>query len=336
MTKFLNNKIVLFLLPLALSAVIGLTANAQTGNCTVTGAMLRVTRPFNFSTFYNASNPPYVYIDIETANCSPGDTIKVSLTEVDAFVDDDISGGLGSGDACDGLYNQCMRERVVQVPAPQFTLALKAGEDECEGGAPDCRYFLRTWDELSTDAHEWFTGLRLEDGSVQNAGATSSLNYNCDTTCSSDHWFYLGPLSIYQGSHANDPDGGPAGGIPTPPGGGIPTPGGGGIPTPGGTATSAEGPTVIDLNLTNPLAGTIDTLPMLFQKIVYIIIKIAIPLIAIAIIYSGLLFVTARGNEEQLKKAKNALTFAIIGGLVLLASWLVANAIRDALTTLSD
>ncbi len=111
---------------------------------------------------------------------------------------------------------------------------------------------------------------------------------------------------------------------------------GGGEISPPNPVTTVSGPTVIDLGLTNPLAGTIDNLPQLFQKIVEIIIKIGIPLVAIAILYSGFLFVTARGNDSQLKTAKNALLFAVIGGLILLASWLVAEAIRDAIMTIND
>ncbi len=93
--------------------------------------------------------------------------------------------------------------------------------------------------------------------------------------------------------------------------------------------------TQINLNLVNPIASGVNSIPQFFQKVVDIIIKIAIPFVAIVLVYCGLLFVTARGDTAQLDKARNAFTYAVIGGLVLLASWLIAEAIRDALTTLA-
>ncbi len=102
----------------------------------------------------------------------------------------------------------------------------------------------------------------------------------------------------------------------------------------------ANGPGQIELNLINPIGGVdvntgIHSIPQFFQKLITLIIKIAIPFTAIVLVYCGLLFVTARGDTAQLEKARNAFTFAIIGGLVLLSSWIIAEAIRDALTSLA-
>lgn len=110
-----------------------------------------------------------------------------------------------------------------------------------------------------------------------------------------------------------------------------------------GTPTSTPAaPTVINLNLQNPIGGSassttdgINSLPEFFQKVIEIIIKIAIPFTAIILVYCGLLFVTARGDTSQIEKARNAFTYAVIGGLVLLSSWLIAEAIQDALTSLA-
>jgi len=49
--------------------------------------------------------------------------------------------------------------------------------------------------------------------------------------------------------------------------------------------------------------------------------------VAIAIIYSGFLFVTAQGNSEKLTKAKKALLYTIIGAALLLGSYVIATAI---------
>jgi hypothetical protein len=59
------------------------------------------------------------------------------------------------------------------------------------------------------------------------------------------------------------------------------------------------------------------------------VVKIGIPIVALAIIYSGFLFVTARGNPESLKTAKRAFMYSVIGAAILLGSWAIAQLISD-------
>jgi hypothetical protein len=56
---------------------------------------------------------------------------------------------------------------------------------------------------------------------------------------------------------------------------------------------------------------------------------IAVPFVMFFIIYSGFLFVTARGNEESLTKAKQALLYAIIGGVIIAGAEALAIIIAD-------
>jgi hypothetical protein len=55
----------------------------------------------------------------------------------------------------------------------------------------------------------------------------------------------------------------------------------------------------------------------------------------LAIIYSGFLFVFARGNSEKLGKAKDALLYTLIGAAILLGSWAIAEMIQATVTGLS-
>lgn len=313
MQSILKQSLIISLFAGAILFLGSLNASAQTGGaCEVTSAVFRTTRTIN-AAFYDDNNRPYVYIDIETQNCA-GQTIEVSITEEDPFGDDDVNGTLGAGQTCNNSNNTCMDNRVIQIPpSEEVTLSLIAGTDECEWNLndPDCDYHIETWDDVNS-GQEWHAGL--------------ALNYECNGGCL-ENWAFQGLLTNFEGTDVNDPDlqGNNNGG-----GGGGGTP----IPPPN-TSTTAGGTNTIDLGLTNPLEGTIDTIPQLLQKIVEIFIKIGIPLVAIAILYSGFLFVTARGNENQIKTARQAFTFAIIGGLILLASWLVADAIRDALLTIN-
>ncbi len=63
-------------------------------------------------------------------------------------------------------------------------------------------------------------------------------------------------------------------------------------------------------------------------------IQIGIPIIALAVIYSGFLFVQARGNPEAIKKAKDALMYTLIGAAILLGSWAIAQLISNTILAL--
>lgn len=82
----------------------------------------------------------------------------------------------------------------------------------------------------------------------------------------------------------------------------------------------------IGSTLTNPLNSS--SFAELIESIAKLAAKIGIPIAALFIIYSGLLFVTARGNEKQLETAKASFTWAIIGTAILLGAWVIASAIE--------
>jgi hypothetical protein len=61
------------------------------------------------------------------------------------------------------------------------------------------------------------------------------------------------------------------------------------------------------------------------------LILIAVPIITLMIIYAGFLYVTARGNSEQVARASKALTYAIIGGLLVIGSLVIVELVRQTL-----
>ncbi|NBC29381.1 MAG: hypothetical protein GVY29_05245, partial [Spirochaetes bacterium] len=75
--------------------------------------------------------------------------------------------------------------------------------------------------------------------------------------------------------------------------------------------------------LENPL--DFDTIPELLLAILNVIIVIAVPIIVFFIIYAGFLYVTARGNAEQTRTATRALTYAVIGGVIILGAVAIAE-----------
>ncbi len=102
-------------------------------------------------------------------------------------------------------------------------------------------------------------------------------------------------------------------------------------------AQEGEVPPPCDISgkICNPLAEKgIETIDGLIKVLLEGIIKIGMPIVALAIIYSGFLFVFARGNSEKLSKAKSTLLYTLIGAAVLLGSWAIAQVISETVLSL--
>lgn len=85
-------------------------------------------------------------------------------------------------------------------------------------------------------------------------------------------------------------------------------------------------------SLTNPINAK--SIAGLVKTILEGAIKILIPVVALAIIYSGFLFVAARGNVEKLKTAKQAITYSLIGAALILGAWAIAQMISETVLAL--
>lgn len=85
-------------------------------------------------------------------------------------------------------------------------------------------------------------------------------------------------------------------------------------------------------SICNPISS--QSVGELIKKILEGIVKIGMPIVALAIIYSGFLFVFAQGNSEKLKEAKSAFLFSVIGAAVLLGSWALAQLISETVSQL--
>jgi hypothetical protein len=99
---------------------------------------------------------------------------------------------------------------------------------------------------------------------------------------------------------------------------------------PGSNSDPAEtGP--IDISFTtyiaNPLGEDMDIIDFL-QKLFVNIVKIAFPFLVLFMMYSGFMFVEARGNEEKLSVAKKNFLYVIIGALLILGAWTIAQVLK--------
>lgn len=87
--------------------------------------------------------------------------------------------------------------------------------------------------------------------------------------------------------------------------------------------------------ITDPLGERFGSVPELIKTFLEGALTIGMPVVALAVIYCGFLFVFARGNPEKLTKAKDALLWILIGSAVLLGSWAIAKMINDTVLELT-
>lgn len=98
------------------------------------------------------------------------------------------------------------------------------------------------------------------------------------------------------------------------------------VTTDGGQSTGGGG------SLSNPLK--FDNLQDFLAATLDAIAQIALPFVVLAVIYSGFLFVTARGNEDKLNKAKTAFFWTVIGALIVLGASAISAVIEGTITQL--
>ncbi len=84
--------------------------------------------------------------------------------------------------------------------------------------------------------------------------------------------------------------------------------------------------------LCNPLQS--QTVQEFLLKIIDILLVFALPIIIFFIMYAGYLFVTARGNESQITEARSALTWALIGGVIILGARAIIDVIQGTVDAL--
>lgn len=114
-----------------------------------------------------------------------------------------------------------------------------------------------------------------------------------------------------------------------------PPPGGGGTnPGPPGAAGEMQ----FD-KLKNPLCATtgdsticsepIESVTDFIERILNIVVMIGMPIVVLALIWAGFLYVKAQGNSEKIKEAHTTLLWTVVGAGLLMGSWAIANALRQ-------
>ena len=85
-----------------------------------------------------------------------------------------------------------------------------------------------------------------------------------------------------------------------------------------------------DQALKNP--ANVPDLQTFIANFLKAIVEISLPILTLFIVYAGFLFVTARGNEAQLEKAKHNFLWVILGTILILGAWVLATLIASTAT----
>lgn len=99
------------------------------------------------------------------------------------------------------------------------------------------------------------------------------------------------------------------------------------------TVTYAQGTTNppasrpgLTYELKSPLAFS--SLPEFIEAILGVIIVILTPIIVLFIIFAGFKYVTAQGNPAKIQEATKALTYAVIGGVLIIGAFAITQIIK--------
>ena len=78
--------------------------------------------------------------------------------------------------------------------------------------------------------------------------------------------------------------------------------------------------------LDNPLK--FNTIDELLTGIISVLLIFAVPIIILFIMYAGFLYVTAQGDTTKIQTAHSALTWAVVGGLIVLGAEVIKTIIQ--------
>ena len=87
--------------------------------------------------------------------------------------------------------------------------------------------------------------------------------------------------------------------------------------------------------LGNPLNPSFSTIPNFIAGALRVLVMLALPILTLMIVYSGFLFVFARGNQEKLGTAKTNLMYVLIGSTLILGTWIIATLISGTVSQLT-
>ena len=95
---------------------------------------------------------------------------------------------------------------------------------------------------------------------------------------------------------------------------------------------SAQSSNCGSTGLCNPLNSNFSSIPNFIAGALKVMVQVALPIIALFMVYAGFKFVTARGNSEQINSAKENFLYVIIGAILILGAWVIATLIGGTIS----
>ncbi|MBV9159281.1 MAG: hypothetical protein JO019_01635 [Candidatus Kaiserbacteria bacterium] len=89
-------------------------------------------------------------------------------------------------------------------------------------------------------------------------------------------------------------------------------------------------------SLESPLKPEIASIPTFISMALKLLVMVSLPIISLFIVYSGFLFVLARGNEARLTEAKTNFLYVILGSILILGAWVLATLIGGTAAQLTN
>lgn len=96
---------------------------------------------------------------------------------------------------------------------------------------------------------------------------------------------------------------------------------------------TVHGQTTIAPTLENPIKY--DNFSDFVAAVTKAAVNILLPFVVLAFIYSGFLFVKAKGNEKELETAKSAIKWSVVGAFILFGAWGFAQIISTTVTSIT-
>ena len=93
----------------------------------------------------------------------------------------------------------------------------------------------------------------------------------------------------------------------------------------------------VSTGIANPLGSTgPQNIPDFIERLIKIVLTVGVPILVLAFIYAGFLYVKAHGNSGELEVAHRTLLYTMIGGVLLLGAYVIAQAIGSTVTDISS
>jgi len=268
-----------------------------------------------FQSSVNQNNAqPYIYLDMKfSPDCAGNTSVSFSIQEYDTL------------DPNDNVLGPFSFDPPLSSTTLERTSFFRAGDNNCDGGdSPDCGYFL----EVYIDGEEY----------GYSESVVLSAIYDCHQSCDNQNWQYLG--TVHAGNTPgyvlgnffsdNDPDFISYEDLQTSVGTPDDEQSSVGTPDDEQSNTTSFEPLIITEQIENPL-GDGSSLPAFIESLLGIIMRAGIPIIVLALVYTGFRFVEARGNPTKIADAKKLLLYTIIGSAVVLGAWTIATILTNTI-----